>query len=441
MTSATIQLGLFGTTYPVSPDCSVCERPVTGEHYTNLDGETLCKTCFDAAGLFVCPSCGETVERSDCAENPGGDLWCDNCINDDCFICDHCDGLAWEMDRATVVGTGRLGSNNLCACCAETETTRCDDCGETVYNNDSVNTAGGGTICQSCYENDYIVCEGCGDVIHNDDAYCNDYGCYCEDCRPRSDNFPPVGFRNCSGCVTEIGSIRCYGIELETDECDGYSELADSGAWGAKDDCTVSGKEFYSDILDGDAGLHAIRDWAKLATKGQWQAGDCAGYHLHLDMRSESDDTLYAIAYAYRSLENVWLNFVQPARRSNSYCYSCRWNCRDIVEAAENTSFYSWACSSTRYNWCNVRAYTQHTTFEIRAHQGTCNEDEVINWVKANTRFADWAASKGFKGIRDLLDGLDDAEKFDLIAREAWQDNELRAYYVDKAKKYAGVQF
>lgn len=441
----TTQLGLFGTDYAVSPTCADCGR-VIGETVRNgLDGEPLCADCFNNADLVVCPTCEDTFDRADCTETPDGELWCEECVDAETVECAACNDRIWNDDAVEVVRRrgwrGNRETDHLCESCADDDTTVCDDCGDQCYRDDSHTTTGDYDVCDWCYETSYSTCEDCGRAVHHDDCVCTDYSCYCSDCRPHGGDFGPAGFRNRSGRITEIGSARCFGVELETDDCDGYTELDGDPAWGAKDDCTVSGKEFYSDILDGDEGLDAVRAWAKLADCNGWSAGYNAGYHLHLDMRNESDDSLYAIAYAYRACQEVWLAFV-PERRSNgSYSHTCRWGLRDVTESAEERSFYSWAGRGTRYNWINCTAYTQHNTFEVRAHHGTCDGDEVCNWIKAHTRFADWASNKGLAGVQEALGNLSDAEKFDLIAREAWQDDELRDYYAEKADEYNGIRF
>jgi len=434
-----VQLGLFGENHPVSPDCDDCERPVSGKPREGLDGETLCVDCFESADLLVCPNCDETVSREDCSENPNGELWCDSCIENGTTECNDCGGRTWNDDVVSVQTRRgyRRSTDPLCETCADRTTVTCDDCGEVIYRDDSYRTASGEDICDSCYGDNYFTCEDCGEIYHNDHlVYHRDYA-YCEDCRPDNYDFDPSGFRNRSGRITEIGSARCYGVELETDECEGYDALEGSGAWGAKDDCTVNGKEFYSDILNGDEGLDAIREWARLAKRNGWDAGYNAGYHLHLDMRNESDDSLYAIAYAYRATEDVWLSFVESRRSNGSYSHRCEWRLQDLTDAADNRSFYSWSNRGTRYNWINTCAFSQHSTFEVRAHQGTCDGLEILNWVKANTRFADWASTKGLAGVQKALGNLSNSEKFDLIAREAWQDDELREFYAEKAERYS----
>lgn len=440
MATAT-QFVLLGQKHSPIPDCSECEGLINGKTYESPDGETLCFYCFETAGFVVCPNCDDVLNSDDLAENPDGDKWCEDCATTDSFVCDNCDDRTWDNDCVTVEEGGynrygRRGSLSLCESCADNITFTCDDCGDRYHDDDSMRTRHGSSICQSCYEDGYITCEGCGNIVHQDDASYNDDGCYCSDCGC-GENFDPAGFCNHSGCVTETGSARCYGIELETDECDGYNALEDTSAWGAKDDSTVSGKEFFSDILNGDEGLDAVREWGRLASANGWEAGRGAGYHLHIDMRKENNDSLFAIAYAYRKTQEVWLSFVEGRRHTGSYSHTIQWDCADIVQlAAEDRSFSSFACRSTRYNWCNLAAYSCHGTIEIRLHGGTCDDIEVINWVKVHTRFADWASNLGLEGVKEALDGLSYDDMFRLFIREIWRDYQLSEYYAKKARHH-----
>ncbi len=423
--------------------CSVCEEEITGEIRGGTNGEELCDDCFDDSNLAVCPSCDTTVNCDDLVENPNGENWCGECVNDHCFICDSCGETAWDDDCVEVRNcTRRLPyshcgtDDNLCSACAASKTVMCVDCTYTVYEEDTYTTADGEEICQSCYDDRYITCDGCGDIVHQDDSYCTDYSTHCENCRLDDGDFSPDGFYNSSGEVSEVGSARCYGLELETDVCDGYSSLEGSLAWGAKDDCTVDGKEFYSDILSGNDGLKAIRELAELADRNNWVVSHSAGYHLHLDMRGESNDSLFAIAYAYRATESVWKSFIALHRLNHGYAHNCRWACADIDCAVrQEYSFYSFACHGTRYNWCNLTAFSVHSTIEIRSHEGTCDEEEICNWVKAHTRFCDWASKLGYKAVKQALDGLDNDEKFAVIVQEVWKDSDLSVYYGEKAKR------
>jgi hypothetical protein len=83
--------------------------------------------------------------------------------------------------------------------------------------------------------------------------------------------------------------------------------------------------------------------------------------------------------------------------------------------------------------WFNTCSYDLLTTFELRLHEGTCDTEAIINWVKAHTRFADWASGKGFAGVKEALAGLDEKALAELIGREAWKDEALCDYYAKKA--------
>lgn len=442
MSQAVLQRGLFGTDYAVSPDCTICEKHITGDVYKDPDGEDICSDCFDLNGYAICPECSETFDKNDLIENPNGDDWCQNCIDDNCFECDNCGNIEWDDERTTVsVRRGyRSEEESACRSCAE-DTLACSDCGNSIYSNDAIEYAGYEYICECCYEQSYHTCDSCGRIIHHDDSYCTDSGIYCENCRScYGEDFDPSGFSNSSGSLTDIGSARCFGVELETDGCDGYIDLKGSGAWGAKDDCTVSGKEFFSAILNGDDGLEAIEEWGNLADRNGWDAGSSAGYHLHLDMRNESDDSLYAIAYAYRVTERVWFSFVPRRRHSGTYSCRIRWNASDIdASVREGSSFYTFTRGNDRYQWCNITAYNCHSTFEIRLHHGTCDSEEVINWVKAHTRFADWASDLGYEGVKEVFEEFDWSDAnglFLFIIREIWKDYPLSDYYANKARHY-----
>jgi hypothetical protein len=432
----TLQRGMFGTDYRVAADCADCGCMVLGG--TEYEGDTLCAECFDARDLVVCVNCSKIIDANDSHKTPDDDDWCEDCYDAVYTCCEHCDDPVARDDTVTVrVGSAyRNSEEGWCKSCADNHATRCDDCCEYVNNDDSYCTAGGSDICESCYYDHYFTCEGCGEVYHNDDYYGNDDGSYCEDCRPCQGDYEPNGFRNRSGSLTELGSARCYGIELETDDCEDYYELENHAAWGAKDDPTVCGKEFFSDILEGDDGLQAIRDWARLASCNGWRAGSNAGYHLHIDLRGESDDSMYAVAYAYRATQELWWGFVESRRRGTTYAMSLRYSRYGITQAAASMPYYEWVNQWDRYNWANVSAYSRHKTIEIRLHQGTCNGDEVINWVKAHTRFVDWAATKGLAGVQEALDGKSNAEIMEIIGCKAWQDVELFEYYARKAASY-----
>jgi len=428
----------FGVDYLARDYRDVCDDCGELTKCYTYNGSNLCADCVDERDLFVCENCGDVTDCDEKRETPDGDDWCDECYSDAYMSCERCEDAVANDDAVQVnvynhYGVGR-DSQYWCEDCADRYATCCDDCGDYYDNEYCRSTASGADICDRCYYDSYFTCEDCGEVYHNDDMGGCEDGCYCNDCTPCCGDFDPAGFRS-RGCCTELGSGRRYGVELETDECDSYYDLDGHAAWGAKDDATVNGKEFFSDVLEGDDGLAAVRDWAGLAAKHGWRAGVNAGFHLHIDLSNDSDDSRFAIAYAYRAAQTVWMSFVAERRRGGYYCDYMRDACGDIERAAADSSYSAFAFRSSRYYWANVSSYSRHRTIEIRAHEGTCDGVAVCNWIKAHTRFADWAGSKGLAGVMDAMNGLDDNEIFELIAREAWQDNELRAYYASRSNR------
>jgi len=354
----------------------------------------LCTNCAKHQGLAVCERCDvvyDTDDLHDCDDH----LLCDDCARD----------AGW---------------------------CNCADCDSWLDPNEQYTISNCTVVCEECFSVSYGYCNECGEAYAQDELSTFENGVFCDSCSLQEGyggNFTPAEFVNKSGCTTQIGSERCYGLELETDTCDNYNDLRCNGAWGAKNDPTCRGKELYSGILNGDAGLTAVTNLTDLADKNNWETSENCGYHLHIDMRQESDDSLFAAAYAYRAAQTVWRSFINDVRLDNAYCHSARFTCDDLASYSGRFCHFVTDSISSRYSWINLVAYYRHTTFEVRLHPGTCNKCEIINWIKAHLRFVDWACTIGFKGIQEKLAGLDCGEIFNLIAHEAWNDSDLTEYY------------
>ena len=401
--------------YPVTPSYTACDDCA---HWFDPNEHTVCIVPVDTVGYAaksICPNCAGL---------------------DGLALCDDCGEYYYSSDL------NDCDDHNYCDDCAdENDYVECSHCGEWLLPDVQYSAPDRETYCRECYYERFEDCAGCSETFHRDElnySDCTD-DMRCNSCYENTEDhedFSPNGFRNRSGRTTCVGSERCFGVELETDDCDGYDDLYDSAAWGAKDDCSVGGKEFYSDILDGDAGLDAISELTDLASCNGWDAGSRCGYHLHLDMRSENDDSLFAAAYAYRATESVWFGLVDEARHNGCYSHSARFSCDDIDDYDGRFDHFVNDGTGGRYNWINLEAYAKFTTFEVRLHQGTCDEDEVCNWIKAHTRFVDWACSAGLAGVKEALDGKDSYELFDFIKDEVWRDDKLSTYYADRANLY-----
>ncbi len=353
--------------------------PVCGESEATVNDGKFCEECAREEGLAPCDNCGEWVPEEDLAD---------------------CDGNEY---------------------CEECQTARgyepCEHCG--VLTNDSMEGANGYPYCQSCWEDIFSICDGCGGTYYSEDlSYHN--GClYCEDCSPDcyEHEYDPLRFNNTGNTYHKIGH-RCFGVEVETHSCENYEDYEDKGAFGAKEDCSVDGREFFSDILRGDKGLNEIVKLCKFADENGWEVSNNCGLHVHFDMRDESSDGLKAITLAMLSTYDVWKAFVHSNRHSNHYCHASRIKFDELKNAGDFHIFTT--CIGTRYEWFNLMAYCLHHTFEVRLHHGTVDATTICNWVRGISLFMDWASAAKWDGVQLALQNKSREEKFEFLC-EVWK--------------------
>ena len=234
------------------------------------------------------------------------------------------------------------------------------------------------------------------------------------------------------------GSLRRFGVELEVSDVNydasGYRNA--SPAFGLKEDGSVNGAglEFYSPILQGDAGYDAVVALCDYAEAQKWDADESCGYHLHLDATDLSSDKRKAVLYAYKLTEALWARFVDRYRVQRSYC------CPIPLEAAEirDRSFSASRRDiengdNGRYIWCNVLSLDVHSTIEIRLHYGTIHTADVTNWIKAHLLFMDFVANKSLDEIEALFADKTVAGQF-LALEGIWGDRGLSEFYRRRAK-------
>lgn len=330
---------------------------------------------------------------------------------------------------------------NFCETCYNNYGTPCNYCGD-MADAASTSTSEGWDICPRCVRFYYANCCGCGELYPIDDLVWRGGNDYCPACVPSLRPFP-VGYFEPTGQFARVGSYRRYGIELETAHCPNSNELADS-TWGAKHDCTISGLEFVSPVLEGDGGLEAVQHFGRVARVNGWTADENCGFHLHLDQRGCTSEEKFAVAYAFRVTEKVWFSFVEHHRSDcNGYGAPCEWGTYDLDRhIADGNNYAVWADMWERYNWINCSAHYVHGTLEIRNHEGTCDTEAICNWVKACLRFADWAERTGYDQVKRLFaECKDEREMFEVITEFAWKDDKLAGYYADKARRLHGKNY
>jgi hypothetical protein len=407
--------------------CTHCENEIEG---VPLKSDTCDPYCEDCAHGYLCYVCN-CEAGCDSDSDRDGNTYCADCASTNiCHACrngDASDDCEYDGDY-------------YCHRCFTARFFTCDGCGATFSHDDSYSPENGyHTYCSECYHERYDHCEDCGGECELDDMQYVDGENLCSDCAgSHGCDWEPCG-SDCSDEHDQVGSARCFGVEIETSRCEGYSSLEDDKAWGAKEDCSVSGKEFYSDILHGNDGLGEIMRLCDVARRQHWAVDDRCGLHVHLDMRNESNESRQAIAAAFRLTESVWHNFVDESRIRNRYCARIDWQLSVMRRICQDECFVDWVRSiHTRYTWFNVYAYLDHSTFEIRLHEGTLDSVKICNWVRALTIFADWAGKHSIDEVVEHFGGETPAVCFDRLC-EIWRAAgcaDLEGFYTSKVHTF-----
>ena len=420
---------------PVEPDevkCAGCGAE--SRHPAEIGGQFYCEDC-----TTCCDDCGDSILWDDALKSDDGIYYCESCYGERYVRCDDC-GCEVSRDDAYNSDDG----DSYCEDCYSDRFTRCEHCGDEVRQDRAHTSENGDSYCESCYCDLYNHCDSCGCEISSDETYCNDSGCYCESCySSHSDTqWEPGYFGPANSTYQEIGSRRKFGVELETSRCDGHEDLDGDTCFGCKEDGSISGMEFVSPILYGDEGLGAIRQFCNRANRMGFEVDKGCGLHAHFDARDLSTEELKSVAYAYHKTADVWAAFVPDNRRSNHYCRPHTWGRDDldkIVDSDDWRHFVNCGDASDRYHWVNLNAYGRHRTIEIRLHTATLDGDKVCNWVKAHTRFIDWAQNKSLAEIDEVFGcsrkGRTTQSKFNEIGK-VWKDSALSDFYASRARQF-----
>lgn len=388
----------------------------------NGGDEHYCPLCIDNAAKECCHCDGHFTDWvTDC----NGDTWCNDCAEENLFYCEGCN--EYHNNDDSYVGPDDY---RYCEACFDRRFTHCAGCSEPISRDDCCSHDGGSDYCSECFSERYSECEGCGETFDNDDLHSEHDGLYCNDCCNSGDW--ARGADVIGQTFDEIGSRRRFGVELETSSCPDHTELKGRTCFGAKPDGT-SGveKEFDSPKLGGDEGLAAVREFCRLANRNNFQVDRSCGFHAHFDCTDETEESLTCIAYAYALTAKLWASFVPKSRRENYFCGPQTYRADAPVNAE---SFRTFCYSTERYTWVNWRAFLRHRTVELRIHTGTVDADKVCNWVKAHTRFIDWASKQSIESLQYLAMYTVD-ELFDVLVHVI-DDEELAYYLANRAAKF-----
>ncbi len=373
---------------------------------SEVDGAHVCHNCLTLRGVSVCDICNNLFEGIALIEY-NDKMFCYDCqVDADIEECESCNNYFQPGDLEDCDGC------RTCEDCRDAQGYQCcSSCG--YYYNNTI-CVYNDTYCESCFNEHYTYCGDCGENVRYDNAVRVDDHYYHEDCVPESDGW--------SGCdeYDKVGSSRQYGVELETHECQDYDEFNHS-AWSSKYEPSVSGLEFITKILHGNDGFVAIYDLCGFAAKHNWKINNRCGYHLHIDMRGESADSLKAIALAYHTTYKVWKDCVENHRHTENYCCPSHNELSEYHSLSDKNDWTHFTRYKSRYDWVNWNAYNLHGSLEIRLHEGTVDGKTVCNWVRAHTTFADWANNVGYTEVRRALWGRTPSEQLEVL-QGVWVD-------------------
>jgi hypothetical protein len=403
--------------------CAECGALIDVDDSHEIDGKHYCGDC-----TICCESCGDYVRTDDAKTSDRGDCYCESCYDDKFVRCEGC-GCEVRRDHSYSSDDG----NDYCSDCYHENYTCCERCNCEVSTDDSYTDDDGNCYCETCYHDLYCHCESCDHEISNDDAICIDGNVYCESCAPSGGEWEAGNFRPVQSSRL-VGSRRSFGVELETSACPDYEDLEGRTIFGAKEDASISGKEFVSPILSTDAGLDAVNQFCALAVSNDFAVDSKCGFHAHFDVRDLCTAQLKSVAYAYHRTYEAWAAFVSSSRRSNHYCKAATWDSVDLHGISDMEGWQSFTARLDRYAWVNLHAYNKHGTFEVRLHNATLDGEKVCNWIKAHTRFIDGVRNKTFAEI-DRMFGHTVESAFAGLAK-LWDDTELTAFYAERAEKF-----
>ena len=98
---------------------------------------------------FQCQECSERLADEECYYDDQGNIYCEDCYNENF--------------------------------------TRCHCCDNEVYRGDAYTDYNGYDICYRCYDRYYFTCDGCSEVYPQEDAISTEDGTYCESCAPEEE--------------------------------------------------------------------------------------------------------------------------------------------------------------------------------------------------------------------------------------------------------------
>lgn len=413
--------------------CQHCDRDSEALVATDEPIET--ETEIDTV---ECEDCGDEIERGESGIMAGRTV-CQTCA-DDYVTCYNCE-CELPIDDCETDADG----DYFCSSCYSERYTSCVYCSDELSVNDCERNHDGDACCSDCYHSYCTQCEECGCVISQDDScYCERTGCdYCEDCLPADPRDEvEVPYISDPGYLTR----RAFAVELEViDNQRAKSDMDDDG-WEVHSDSSIgdSGTEYCSGPIGGVRAIGKIERAAVALREAETTISQSCGFHLHLDMTSESAETVASLVRLAHQIEEWAMSVVHGSRRRNRFCAALPESAAtcddksDLERVAYGRHGVSQSIKQEKYNaarycWVNVHSWFYRGTIEIRLHSGTADANKVLRWAEFWLHAVEFAKSRSSEEIEAITDGFQLAQAMGL--RQSTID-----YFVDRQAKFARQQ-
>ena len=343
----------------------------------------------------TCCYCGCALEDDEILHDRDGDPCCEQCFDENCFVCDDCGEVA-DRDYAHWIDHENV---LVCDRCYERNFTVCDRCGNPYRDSSEggeVTDEYGDTLqyCDHCLEYHTWTCEGCDqtftDDVEDHDGYCDD--CYEDEEQDTGDIDTwraPRGVRSYSYkpdpcfCPEPDEDTIFYGYELE---CEGHG--ADCNSWAdtvnealgytyVKHDGSLSdGMEIVSHPATLEYHLSKKADYKALfrdMRESGWRSHDdgTCGLHVHISLKAMERKNPSAVHNLLILADRFWDELVRFSRRTERQLD--RWAKRYAAKGKPYASIKDMA-KRERDRYMAINLENTHTV-EIRMFRGTLNVD------------------------------------------------------------------
>ncbi len=194
--------------------CDKCYTQSSDKAYflTNIQEDTT--YCIECG--VKCDNCDDVVLKDEAHYLARDQIYCQSCFDDNYTHCPNCEEIVEteEYLPPTRRNSYKLKSGGCTRC-----SFNCDSCSR-VVDNDEAYSHENEQYCEDCYSENFTSCEECGDTVAQDNAiYVDDYGSFCDSCYEDK-------FDTCFECdsITSKDNITEFDGQIYCKTC--YEEVA-----------------------------------------------------------------------------------------------------------------------------------------------------------------------------------------------------------------------